>query len=134
MVVEAVIPALGRVEAEVILADRWGSAWDIRYTISKKLKRLPSRFWRSKDAVAFGLAVLCRCQVLLSYSSRCVPPYTRFSCWLLDRSLVLVPPSDGAEASIAVAAARALGKQGSSFRFRQVCPLTKGGRTRRKMA
>lgn len=36
VVVEAVIPALGRVEAEVILGYRWGSAWDIRYTISKE--------------------------------------------------------------------------------------------------
>ena len=34
--------------------------------------------------------------------------------------------SDGAEASIAITAARELGKQDSSFRFRQVCPLTKG--------
>lgn len=47
---------------------------------------------------------------------------------------MLVPPSDGAEASIAVAAARALGKQDSSFRFRQVRPLTKGGPTHRRMA
>ena len=38
VVVEAVIPALGRVEAEVILGYRWGSAWDIRYTISKEKK------------------------------------------------------------------------------------------------
>lgn len=88
VVVEAVIPALGRVEAEVILGYRWGSAWDIRYNFLKKLKRLLSRFWGAKDAVTFGLAVLCRCQVLLSYFSRCVPSYTCFSCWLLDRSLV----------------------------------------------
>lgn len=40
VVVEAVIPALGRVEAEVILGYRWGSAWDIRYNFKKKIKKV----------------------------------------------------------------------------------------------